>query len=287
MIYLLRLDPHLPWQPAAVEAAKRAVYDGFRAAAETGAGPGQFGVIVDERSTVILRDAIAHGFQTACSVGAVGSQDFDNKDPCGSAVHPVACAVSYWRVVVRFNPADEHGLASRQLEQLRRLSEALRPPSRPRLICDLVVPPTQWQLTHGIRVFDRELLPQLTSSALAWLLDAGVTPELWVIEGFEQQSDYQRVLDVATRNDHTIGCLVRAAGHSDATTLDLMTVGLSMPRIVGVVLGPAPFWEPVATWMMGRTTRSRAVAGVAEQFRSWVDRLEATRTCQVAAEQHC
>ena len=32
---------------------------------------------------------------------------------------------------------------------------------------------------------------------------------------------------------------------------------------------------------MGRTTRARAVASVAEQFRSWVDRLEAARAWPV------
>ena len=283
MVYLLRLDPHVPWQPAAVEAAKRAVYDGFCAVAERGPSAGHFGVIVDARSTLILRDAIAHGFRTACTVGSVGNLDKEHGDE--STVDPAAGEATYWRVIVRFNPVEEGGLTPGQLARLRRLCETLNRPSGPRLICDLVVPPTQWQLAHGIRAFDRDLLPHLTSSALAWLGNAGVAPALWAIEGFAQQRDYERVLDVAMRVEQTLGCLVRAAGHSDATTFNLMTVGLSTPGIVGVVLGPAPFWEHVVKWMMGRTTRARAVAAVAEEFRGWVGRLEATRTLRTAAEE--
>ena len=274
-MYLLRLDPHLPWQPAAIEAAKRAVYEGFRAAAANGPGPGRAGIIVDEDAAApLLRDARMHGFITACTVGAIGDSRFDAEDGDDFDVHAAAITTTYWRVIVRYNPADGGGLAPGQLARLRRLAETLLARPGPRLICDLVVPPTQWQLARGIRAFDRELLPELTTRAIAYLLDEGITPAIWAIEGFDRHDDYQRVLAAAaTRQDH-VSCLVRAAGHSDATTYELMTVGLTTPGIVGVVLGPAPFWEPVATWMIGRTTRARAVAAVAEQFRSWVDRLE-------------
>jgi hypothetical protein len=277
-VYLLRLDPHLPWQPAALEAARRAMYDGFRSA--VGASPlhSHFGVVVDSRSATILRDAIAQGFRTVCTVDSIARSEPDagGSDEC--LVNPFACDATYWRVVIRLNPTDESGLTARQLARLRRLSDDLRRPFGPRLLGDLVVPPTHWQLAHGIRAFDRELLPDLTSRAIAWLSDAGVAPDVWAIEGFEQREAYEQVVAVATRPGETVGCLVRAAGHSDTTTFNLMTIGLATPGIRGVVLGPAPFWEPAVAWMKGRSTRSRAVAGVADQFRSWVDRLEAART---------
>lgn len=276
-MYWLRIDPHLPWQPAAVEAAKRAAYDGFRIAAEVGPRPGRFGVIVDARSTVILRDAAAQGFATACTIGFVDNLNQDGADVDDGVLEAAAREAAYWRVVVRFNPDDDQSPTPRQIARLRRLSRMLASPAGPRLICDLVVPPTLPQLARGILDFDRQLLPPLTTRAVAWLEDAGVSPELWVVEGFADQADYEHVVAEATRVPDCRGCLVRAAGHSEATTFGLMAVGLATPGIAGVVLGPAPFWEPVAAWMMGRTTRGRAVAGLAAQFRNWIERLDATR----------
>jgi myo-inositol catabolism protein IolC len=278
MLYLLRLDPHLPWQPAAVEAATRAAYDGFRAAAAEVPGDAQLGIVVDEQSRVILRDANAAGFRTVCTVGPVDDLALDTEGADTDAVHVGACEATYWRVIVRFNPDNDGVLTARQVARLQRLSGELLRQAGPRLICDLVVAPTQWQLAHGIRAFDLELLPQLTRDAMAWLVGEGVAPELWAIEGLHDPIEYEKILAVAKGHENTAGCLVRAAGHSDATTFDLMTVGLSCAGVAGVVLGPAPFWQPVESWMLGRTTRARAVAAVAEQFRTWVTRLDESRS---------
>jgi myo-inositol catabolism protein IolC len=292
-VYLLRLDPHFPWRPAAVEAAKRAAFDGFRLGVADLSRAGDLredakpGFIVDEASAAqMLHEAANQGYTSVCTVGAIGDAGFENEEGDEFIVHAAAGAATYWRVVVRFNPGDGGELTTRQVARLRRLSDALIARGGPRLICDLIVPPTQWQLSRGIRAFDRELLPQLTTSAIAWLVAVGITPDVWVTEGFERQDDYMQVLASAMRAPNTVGCLVRAAGHSDARTFDLMSVGLSTPGVTGIVLGPAPFWEPVTSWMHGRTTRARAVAAVAEQFRSWVTRLEASRTC-VHQEAQC
>ena len=284
VVYLLRLDPRLPWQPAAIEAAKRAVYDGFCAATGGVASSGQVGIVVDERSASLMRDARGQGFTTACTIGAIGDADFDSEAGNELAVHASAGDATYWRVIVRFNPGG-CGLTPRQLVRLRRLSDALLERPQPRLICDLVVPPTQWQLARGIRTFDRELLPDLTRTAITELVESGVTPDIWAIEGFERSHDYQRLLRAATGLRHHLACLVRAAGHSDKTTCELMTIGLSTPGVVGVVLGPAPFWEPVTSWMVGRSTRARAVAAVAEQFGSWISRLDASVRRSIEEEQ--
>jgi myo-inositol catabolism protein IolC len=270
-MYLLPLTQQVPWHLAAISAAKWAVYDGFRAAiADAGLSPGEAGVIADEHSgATIVRDAAARGLMTVCTAGRASDVGFD-----GVGAHASTCEATYWKTVVSYNPEGDSASNGRQASRLSWIAERLRHRPRPRLMCDLVVPPTQVQLTSGIRTYGRRMLPGLTKRAIAQLLDAGVDPDVWVIEGFEREDEYREVVKTAARGGRPARSFVRAAGHSDSTTRDLMSVGLSVPGILGVVLPRAPFWESAVAWMSGRTTRAVAVATVRAQVRDWVSALE-------------
>jgi myo-inositol catabolism protein IolC len=287
-MYLLPLAQQVPWHLAAISAAKWAVYDGFLSAiVDAGLSPGDAGVVSDERSGAsILRDATAHGLMTVCIAGRASDVGID-----GVAAHASTCEATYWKTVISYNPDGDGEFNERQASRLTWISDRLRHRPRPRLMCDLVVPPTQFQLRSGIRAYGSRMLPSLTRRAIAELLDAGVDPDIWVIEGFERRDEYREVVATAARSERTAGCFVRAAGHSDSTTRELMSVGLSVPGVVGVVLPRAPFWESAVAWMSGRTTRSVAVAAVRAQLRDWMSALEmpaafparAVRTDQPAA----
>ena len=274
-MYLLPLTQQVPWHLAAITAAKWAVYDGFREAiADAGLSPGEAGVIGDERSGAsILRDACAQGFLTVCTAGRASDVGVD-----GVEAHAGACEATYWKTVVSYNPDGDGAFNERQASRLTWIADRLQQRPRPRLMCDLVVPPTQLQLAFGIRAYDRRMLPGLTRRAIGQLRETGVEPDVWIIEGFERRQEYCEVVATAARPDRPAGCFIRTAGHSDRTTRELMSVGLSVPGIVGVVLPRAPFWESAVAWMSGRTTRAVAVATVRAQIRDWVNALEPSVT---------
>jgi hypothetical protein len=277
-MYYLPLDRRAPWPPAMVSACRRAVFDGFtRAMAASGLGPRQGGIILEgEADSSILREAAGRGFTTVCAIKAAGDPGFerDGGDDALEA-HARSCAAAYWKVVLRYNPEGDRAANCRLASWLRRLGGSLRRRPGPRLMCDLVVPPTQRQIALGINSYDRNLLPALTTSAIEQLLAAGVEPDVWVIEGLQLRDDYLRVIEATTRGGRNARCLVRAAGHTNETTRELMAVGLSVPGVSGVVFGRAPFWEPAASWVRGRTSRPTAVAAVASQFQPWMSQLEA------------
>jgi myo-inositol catabolism protein IolC len=275
-MYLVPLDRQAPWPAAALMAAKHAVYEGVaKAASDVGLPAGEAGIIVDEHSGAsILREATGAGFQTACAIKTVDDPGFAG-DEMADAAHLDSCRAPYWRVVLRYNPEGDRAANFRQAAWTRRLSDALRRRGGPRLMCDLVVAPTQWQIALGIRAYERDVLPLLTRRAITQLLEAGVEPDVWVTEGFARRDEYVRVLEAITSKGRSSRCLVRAAGHANETTRELMTVGLSVPGVDGVVLGRAPFWEPAASWICGRSSRAVAVSAVASEFLAWISQLEA------------
>ena len=262
-MYLVPLDQRPPWQPAAVAAAKQAVYDGLRAGVAALRLPApSAGIIAGPPDTTVLWDAAARGFVT---VRTVGTSD-DGR-----------CDAPYWKVVVRYNPHGDAALNARQMRWVRRLADEITH-RHTRMMCDLVVPPTQQQIAGGVRAYGRDLLPGLTARAIAQLLESGVEPDVWVIEGFERAEDYMQVVASIRAGTKKAGCLIRAAGHSSGTTQELMRIGLSVPGIEGVVLPRASFWEPIAAWMFARTSRAMAIATVASEFSEWVAVLSSRLT---------
>jgi 5-dehydro-2-deoxygluconokinase len=274
-MYFIPLDRQAPWPAGALAATKRAIYDGLLDAAATAHVPTyEMGMIVDESSGApLMHDGQTRGVVMACAIRPRDDAAFDGD--ALAATHLRSCTATYWHVVMRYNPDGDRAANLRQASGLRRLSGGLRRRMTPRLMCDLVVPPTERQLAAGIRGYERDLLPELTTRAMTELLDAGVEPDVWVIEGLQQQDAYARVIDVATGGGRRATCLIRAAGHTDATTRALMMLGLKVPGVSGVVLSGAAFWAPAAAWMCGRSSRAAAVAGVAAEFQKWVNQFEA------------
>src|SRR5258708_27134224 len=65
-------------QTAEIAAAKRVIFDGFKAAVAGGVSKDRAGILVDEQfGAAILRDARKEGFIFACSVEESGQEEFE------------------------------------------------------------------------------------------------------------------------------------------------------------------------------------------------------------------
>src|SRR3954452_21615125 len=65
-------------QAAQIEAAKRVIYDAFKAAVSAGVPKERTGILVDETyGASILRDATKDGYMTACPAEKSGLNEFD------------------------------------------------------------------------------------------------------------------------------------------------------------------------------------------------------------------
>src|SRR4051794_35073514 len=94
-----------PEQTAEIAAAKRVIYDAFRAAVETGVPKERAGILVDEQfGAAILRDAAAEGYSTACPAEKSGQDEFGFEYGDHFAEHIEAFHATFCKVLVRYNP---------------------------------------------------------------------------------------------------------------------------------------------------------------------------------------
>jgi 5-dehydro-2-deoxygluconokinase len=132
-----------------IAAAKRVIYDGFKAAVAGGVPKDRASILVDEQfGAAILRDARAEGFLFACSAEESGQDEFEFEYGPHFATHIEEFAPTFRKVLVRYNPGGEGAMNRRQAARLRQLSDYLHANSRLYMF-ELLVPPRRrnWRVS--------------------------------------------------------------------------------------------------------------------------------------------
>src|SRR5215467_7109402 len=266
-------------QTGEIAAAKKVIYDGFKAAVKAGVPKEKAGILVDEQfGAEILRDASATGFITACPAEKSGRDEFDFQYGEDFAAHIEAFNPTFCKVLVRYNPEGDKGLNQRQSARLRRLSDYLKNKGRSRMMFELLVPPEKDQLARlkgDKKAYDLELRPKLMVEAIEQLQEAQVEPDLWKIEGLDRHEDCEKIVAAARRNGRDkVGCIILGRGEDDRKVHEWLSTAAAVPGFIGFAVGRTSFWDPLVAWRAGNISREQAVKDIERRYRGFVETFE-------------
>jgi myo-inositol catabolism protein IolC len=268
-----------PAQTAEIAAAKRIIYDGFRAAIAGGAPKNKGGILVDEQfGAAVLRDAKAKGFTTACPAEKSGQDEFDFEYGDNFADHIEAIQPAFCKVLVRYNPEGDAVLNQRQTARLKKLSDYLHSKSESRFMFELLVPAEKAQLERikgDKKAYDLELRPKLMVQTIKQLQEAGVEPDVWKIEGLDRREDCEKIVSIAHRGGRDkVGCIVLGRGEDDKKVREWLTTAAGVNGFIGFAVGRTVFWEPLVSFLAKKTSREAAVAEIARRYQGFVEIFE-------------
>jgi len=269
-----------PQQTAEIAAAKRVIYDAFKAAVHAGVPQEKAGILVDEQfGAAILCDAALEGYVTACPAEKSGQDEFDFEYGEDFAEHIEAFAPTFCKVLVRYNPEGDQWLNQRQALRLKRLSDYLHSgKSSSRFMFELLVPAEKAQIDQlkgDKKAYDLELRPRLMVEAIRQLQDAEIEPDVWKIEGLDEHEDCERIVAAARRQGRNrVGCIILGRGEDDKKVHEWLTVAAAVPGFIGFAVGRTSFWEPLVDWRAKKITRNDAVAEIAGRYQEFVEIFE-------------
>jgi myo-inositol catabolism protein IolC len=268
-----------PEQTADIAAAKRVIYDGFRAAVMAGVSKQKAGILVDEQfGSAILRDASAQGYTTACPAEKSGQKEFDFEYGEDFATHIEAFQPTFCKVLVRYNPGGDQDLNQRQSARLKRLSDYLHAKGRSMFMFELLVPAEQAQLDQvngNKKTYDLELRPRLMVRAIEALQNGGVEPDVWKVEGLDRREDCENIITVARRSGRDkVSCIVLGRGEDDQKVHEWLSIAATVPGFIGFAVGRTDFWQPIVSWRAKTMSRESAVAEIARRYREFADIFE-------------
>ena len=271
-------EPLTPDQHATVVDSKQIIYEGFQAALIDRVPRDRGGILVDEEfGAEILRDARRNGYIAALSTETSGSDEFEFEYGADFGAHIEAFDPTFAKVLIRYNPEGDAALNARQAVRLKQLSDYCRSTSR-KLMLELLVPATAAELAAvgGDRAkYDVDARPALMERVIRALQDAGVEPDVWKIEGLDRREDCVRMVAAARRDGRTeVGCIVLGRNASRDQVITWLQAAASVPGFIGFAVGRSTFWDPVAGYVAGTTTREAAVAEIASRFAEWTSVFE-------------
>ena len=266
--------------------SKQLIYEGFRQALTEGVPVEAAAILVDEEfGAAILRDARSRGCVTALSVERSGTDEFEFEYGADFATHIEAFDPTFAKVLVRYNPEGNPALNLRQVGRLKQLSEHCRRSQR-KFMFELLVPPTDQQLAHAggnKDVFDRQARPLLMQQTLRALQDAGIEPDVWKVEGLDNQGDGESIVAIAQRGGRNqVGCIVLGRGADEAKVRSWLTVAAGVPGFIGFAVGRTSFWDAVSGYRAQTLSRAEAATQIAARLRGWVDTFEGARQARAA-----
>jgi len=269
-------------QTAQIAAAKLVIYDGFQAAIAGGVKAENAGLLVDEQfGATILRDAAERGYHTACPAEKSGQEEFDFEYGDDFASHIEAFHPTFCKVLVRYNPEGDAEMNRRQTTRLKKLSDYLSGAKRSLFMFELLVPAEKAQLEKvkgDKKAYDTELRPGLMMRAIRALQDAGIEPDVWKIEGLDQKTDCEKIVQLAKRDGrNNVGCIILGRGENEAKVRKWLTTAAAVAGFIGFAVGRTDFWDPLVGLLARKESREEAVAQIAGRYREFVDLFESAR----------
>lgn len=267
-----------PEQTERLRAAKQLVWAGVQRALDDGAPKETVGVLVDEEmGSKVAREAKERGVKLAMPVEASGQDvfDFEYGDDFGSHIEDFDPDFS--KVLVRWNPADDEDDKMVQGKRLSRLGSWLHDNGR-KFLFELLVPASRAQLElvgGDVAAYDSEVRPYLTLEAIGEIVDAGVEPDIWKIEGLDRSRSCELLADLIRRDGREdVIAVVLGRGADDAKVDHWLQTGAPVDGYAGFAIGRSIWSAEVSAWNEGSIDEDEAASRISANFRRFIDVYE-------------
>ena len=267
-------DP-TPEETDTISDAKHLIFEGLRRASELDADPHLTGCLVDEQfGGDIPRDAKEAGLKLAMPVEKSGQKEFDFDYGESFGDHIEANDPDFVKVLVRYNPEGDEGMNTRQVERLARLSDWLHGRDR-KFLFELLVPSEEAQLGKVAGEesrYDLELRPDLMRQAILEIQEAGVEPDIWKIEGLDEQSHCEAIVDQARAGGRDgVVCVVLGRGADDDQVDKWLRAGAPVEGYNGFAIGRSIWWDSLKAFLDGSLERVDAADQIARNYLRFVE----------------
>ena len=251
-------------------AAKEAIFAAFEKAILNGIPKEQAAILIDEEyGDKIICDALNKKYNVILTVEKSGQKEFTFEYGDEFGKHIEKYKPTFVKALIHYNPNDDPLSKMRQQQKLQILSNYCHQNSY-KFLLEILVSPTESQFRNiggNTQRYDTEIRPNLTAKAIEELQIVNVNPDIWKIEGMEDEDSYKIVaLQVQKEDRGNVGIVILGRAENQDKVEQWIRAGNKIKGIIGFAVGRTVFWEPLTEFKNGTIDRDTLIEKISNKF---------------------
>lgn len=243
--------------------AKEIIYTAFRKAVDQEISKEQAAILVDEEyGDKIIRDAISQKYNVILAVEKSRQREFTFEYEDDFPKHIEKYKPAFVKALIHYNPNDDPLSKMRQQQKLKILSKYCHEKSY-KFLLEVLVSPTDSQLkdVNGNKdLYDSAIRPNLTVKVIEELQNANIEPDIWKIEGMENEDSYKIVaLQVRKEGRDNVGIVILGRAENPDKVEKWIRSGNKIREIIGFAIGRTIFWKPLIDYKNGEIEKEKVI----------------------------
>lgn len=264
-------NPELsPEEKEAIVNAKEIIYTAFKNTIGQEIPKDQAAISVDEEyGDKIIRDAISQKYNVFLATEKDRQKEFSFEYEDDFAKHIEKYKSVSVKVLTRYNPNDDPLSKMRQQQKLQILSNYCHEKSI-KFLLEIVVSPTSSQIDDSNEdnsYYNTQVRPNLTVEAMEELQGADIEPDVWAIEGMENEDSYKIVsLQARKEERNSVGIVILGRSKNEQQIEKMIRPGSKIKGIIGFAIGGTVFWGPLVDYKNGKIEKEKAIELIGNNF---------------------
>lgn len=253
-----------------ITTAKEIIYQAFEKSMSKGILKEEAAILVDEEyGDKIIQDAINKKYNVILTTEKSGQKEFTFEYGDEFGKHIEKYAPHFVKALIHYNPNDDPLSKMRQQQKLEILSNYCHQNSY-KFLLEVLVSPTESQLidvSGNSQLYDAQVRPNLTAKAIEELQNANVEPDIWKIEGMENEDSYKIVVLQAQKEERkNVGIVILGRAENQDKVGEWIKAGNKIKGIIGFAIGRTLFWEPLTEYKNGKITKEQTIEMISNKF---------------------
>lgn len=257
-------------EKAIIAQAKEIIYSAFKNAVSEKIPKEQAAILIDEEyGDKIIRDAISQGYNIILTTEKSGQKEFTFEYEDNFVKHIEKYKPLFVKALIHYNPNDDPLSKMRQQQKLEILSNYCHENSY-KFLLEVLVPPTDSQLKEvngNNDLYDSNIRPNLTVKVMEELQNVNVEPDIWKLEGMENEDSYKIVSLQARKGEReNVGVVILGRSENQEKVEKWIRSGSKIKGIVGFAVGRTAFWKPLIDYKNGKIEKEEVIRIISNNF---------------------